>query len=211
VRGALLTFEGVEGSGKSTQAKRLVAWLKARGLDVLPSCEPGGTAIGDQIRATLLDPANRAMDGRTELFLYLASRNQLVREKVLPAIEQGRVVVLDRYAESSVAYQGGGRELGFQVVSRLNKIATASLRPDLTILVDVPVEVGRCRKDGANLDRMERERVDFHERVRESYLRLARRAPKRVRLVDGTLPADKLEMEIRCLVEEVLTRKGILS
>ena len=211
MRGALLTFEGVEGSGKSTQAKRLVAWLAARGLDVLSSCEPGGTAIGDQIRATLLDPANRDMDGRTELFLYLASRNQLVREKVLPAIERGRVVVLDRYAESSVAYQGGGRELGFQVVSRLNKIATAALRPDLTILVDVPVEVGRSRKNGANLDRMERERVDFHERVRESYLRLARRAPKRVRLVDGTLPVDKLEMEIRCLVEVVLTRKGILS
>jgi dTMP kinase len=211
VRGVLIAFEGVEGSGKSTQADRLAEHLRSKGHDVVLSREPGGTAIGEQVRDILLDPGNDRMDGRTELFLYLASRNQHVREKVLPALEAGRVVILDRFADSSVAYQGGGRELGAQVVSRLNKLATASLKPDLTVLVDVPVEVGQGRKDGSPLDRLEREKVDFHERVRQGYLKLARRAPKRCRIVDGTRPADELEPVIRELADEVLTRKGLSS
>ena len=210
MRGVLLTFEGVEGSGKSTQAERLVAWLGAQGLEVVLSREPGGTGIGEQIRDILLDPQNRQMDGRTELFLYLASRNQHVREVILPALQEGKVVVLDRFAESSAAYQGGGRELGDKPVSRLNKLATAGLRPDLTILVDVPVDVGRERKDQSTLDRLESERVEFHERVRSSYRRMARRAPKRMRMMDGTRPADELEKEIRELVEEILVRKGVI-
>ena len=211
MRGALLTFEGVEGSGKSTQARLLCDWLGGRGVDVVLSREPGGTEIGERIRTILLDPACRDMDGRTELFLYLASRNQHVREKVLPALGRGAVVVLDRFAESSLAYQGGGRMLGLQVVSRLNRLAMAALVPDRTVLVDVPVAVGRSRKEGAFLDRLEQERIEFHERVRQSYLRIARRAPKRVRVVDGTRPADELQAEVRLLVTEVLTRKGMLE
>jgi dTMP kinase len=157
----------------------------------------------------LLDPGNGLMDARTELFLYLASRNQHIREKVLPALREGKVVVLDRYAESSVAYQGGGRELGEGFVSRLNRLATAALKPDLTILVDVPVAIGRRRKRTTELDRLEQERVEFHERVRNSYLRLARRAPKRIRLLDGTKPEEELEAEVRDMVEELLLKKGI--
>lgn len=210
MRGALLTFEGVEGSGKSTQAARLVSFLRGRGLPVLFAREPGGTEIGERIRTVLLDPAGAGMDGRTELFLYLASRSQLVREKLLPALRGREVVVLDRFAESSLAYQGAGRELGLRVVSRLNKLATAGLRPDLTILVDVPVEVGRRRKDGSRLDRLERERVEFHQRVRDGYLKLARRAPKRISIVDGTRPADELQLEVRRLADEVLKRRGII-
>ena len=210
MRGVFITFEGVEGSGKSTQARLLVEHLSGRGLDCVLTREPGGTAIGDKIRDILLDPENRRMDGYTELFLYLASRNQHVREKVMPALREGKVVISDRYAESSVAYQGGGRAIGFQPVSRLNRVATAALKPDLVIVVDVPVEVGRERKNGHALDRLERERVEFHERVRSSYLRLARRAPKRMKVLDGTKPADELQREVRQLAEEVLTRKGLL-
>lgn len=211
MRGALLTFEGVEGSGKSTQAELLAAWLRERGVEVVLSREPGGTAIGERIRGVLLDVAGREMDGRTELFLYLASRNQHVREMILPALGRGAVVLLDRFADSSLAYQGGGRMLGERVVARLNKLATAGLRPELTILIDVAVDVGRRRKDGALLDRLESERVEFHQRVRESYLRLARRAPKRIRVVDGARPAEELQVEVRHLAGEVLARRGILE
>ncbi len=209
MRGVFITFEGVEGSGKSTQARRLARDLEQRGIDCILSREPGGTGIGESIRSVLLDPDNNLMDARTELFLYLASRNQHVREKVLPAVREGKVVVLDRYAESSVAYQGGGRGLSEKLVSRLNRLATAALRPDLTILVDVPIAVGRKRKRTTELDRLEQERVEFHERVRNSYLRMARRAPKRIRLLDGTKPEEELEAEVRNMVDELLSKKGI--
>jgi dTMP kinase len=137
MRGVLITLEGVEGSGKSTQAERLAKRLVTLGIPCLVSREPGGTEIGEAIRTILLDPRHRAMHGLTELFLYLASRNQHVREKVLPALASGKVVILDRYADSSAAYQGVGRELGEKLVARLNKLATAALKPDLTVLVDV--------------------------------------------------------------------------
>jgi dTMP kinase len=210
-RGVLITFEGVEGSGKSTQAERLANRLAALGVPLLCTREPGGTEIGEAIREVLLDPKHRAMHGLTELFLYLASRNQLVREKVLPAMAAGSVVVLDRFADSSTAYQGAGRELGLKPVARFNKLATAALKPDLTVLVDVPVGVGQERKGTSTLDRMEEERVEFHERVREGYLQIARRAPGRFKVVDGSLPADELERVVFRHVEELLKRKGILK
>jgi len=210
-RGVLITFEGVEGSGKSTQALRLVNWLRSRSLAVAYSREPGGTEIGERIRTILLDPACRNMDAWTELFLYLASRSQHVRELVRPALAQGRVVVLDRYLDSSVAYQGAGRELGARVVARLNKPATAALKPQLTFLFDLPVAVGRDRKGDKALDRLEQERVQFHERVRAGYLQLARRAAGRFRILDGTRPADELEAAVRQHVRELLNRKGILQ
>lgn len=211
MRGVLITFEGVEGSGKSTQADLLCRRLSGLGVEPMVSREPGGTGIGEAIRTILLDPANRAMDGRTELFLYLASRNQHVREKILPALQQGRVVLLDRFADSSVAYQGGGRELGERPVSRLNKLATAALKPDLTVLVDVPVKVGQERKRHTALDRLEREEVQFHERVRAGYLSLAKRAPGRCKIVDGTKPQADIETEVFRHVSELLKRKGILK
>ena len=211
MRGVLITFEGGEGSGKSTQAERLANRLAALGVRFLLSREPGGTEIGEAVREVLLDPRHRTMHGLTELFLYLASRNQLVREKVLPAIAAGSVVVLDRYADSSTAYQGAGRELGVKLVARFNKLATAALKPDLTVLVDVPVNVGQERKESDALDRLEQERVEFHERVREGYLQLARRAPGRFEVVDGLLPADELERVVFRHVEEMLKRKGILK
>ncbi|MBN2464389.1 dTMP kinase [candidate division WOR-3 bacterium] len=211
MRGVLVTLEGVEGSGKSTQAERLARRLTGLGVRCLSLREPGGTEIGEAIRSILLDPGYKEMHALTELFLYLASRNQLVREKVLPALDEGKVVVLDRFGDSSTAYQGFGRELGEKRVARLNKLATADLRPNQTVLVDVPIDVGRGRKASGVLDRLERERVEFHERVREGYLRVARRAPGRIKVVDGTLPADELEQSVFRHVEELLKRKGILK
>lgn len=211
MRGVFITFEGVEGSGKSTQVARLVRRLRDRGVEVVDSREPGGTAIGERIRTVLLDPGSRSMEAWTELFLYLASRSQHVRETILPALQRGRVVVLDRYGESSAAYQGGGRKLGARPVARLNRLATAALRPHLTFLVDVPVAVGMRRKQPAALDRLEQERIEFHERVRAAYLRLARRAPKRIRILDGTRPADELADEVWHAAERLLKEKGILD
>ena len=211
MRGILITFEGVEGSGKSTQAGRLAKRLAALSVPCLVSREPGGTEIGEAVRSILLDPRHREMHGLTELFLYLASRNQHVREKVLPALAAGRVVILDRFADSSLAYQGAGRELGQKLIARLNKLATAALKPNLTILVDVPVKVGQGRKETDVLDRLEQERVEFHERVRDGYLQVARRAPGRFKVVNGVLPADELEGLVFRYVEELLKRKGILK
>jgi dTMP kinase len=210
-RGVLITFEGVEGSGKSTQAERLAKRLAALDVPCLASREPGGTDIGEAIRSILLDPKNKEMHGLTELFLYLASRNQLVRDRVMPALREGKVVILDRFGDSSMAYQAHGRELGEKLVARLNKLATADLKPNHTVLVDVPVEVGQRRKASGVLDRLERERVEFHERVRRGYLRVARRAPGRFKVVDGTLSADELEQSVFRHVEELLKRKGILK
>lgn len=210
MRGTLITFEGIEGSGKSTQVERLAAYLRSRGLDCLVSREPGGTEVGEQIRTILLDPKCR-MEPLTELLLYLASRNQHVRQTVLPALQKGRVVILDRFSDSSVAYQGYGRGLGARLVSRLNKLATAGLKPNLTILVDLPVATGKQRKPDGKLDRLEQETVEFHERVRQGYLRLARRAAGRFKIVDGTLPPDRLAAEIRKPVDELLARKGLLK
>ena len=208
MRGVLVTFEGVEGSGKSTQADKLADFLRGQGMECVVSREPGGTPIGEQVRSILLDPKNRAMDGRTELFLYLASRSQHVFEKVMPAVAAGKVVILDRYAETSVAYQGAGRELGEQVVSRLNRLATHNLKADLVVVVDVPVAVGQKRKQGDELDRLEQERIEFHERVRSSYLAMARRAGRRIRVVDGRKSPDEIQADVRRLVLELLERKG---
>ncbi len=211
MRGVLITFEGVEGSGKSTQAERLAKRLATLGVPCMVSREPGGTEIGEAIRSILLNPQHSEMHGLTELFLYLASRNQHVRQKVTPALEAGKVVILDRFGDSSTAYQAAGRDLDEKLVLRLNKLATADLKPSLTVLVDVPVKVGQGRKASGVLDRLERERVEFHERVRQGYLRAARRAPGRFTIVDGTLSADELERMIFSHVEELLKRKVILK
>lgn len=206
--GTFITFEGIEGSGKSTQAQLLTDYLRKNGYEVVFSREPGGTEIGERIREILLDPKLKGMDARTELFLYLASRNQVVREKVLPALQAGKIVVLDRYADSSVAYQGYARGLGEKLVARWNKIVTGGLKPHLTIFVDVPVAVGKKRKENGALDRLEQEGVKFHERVREGYLRLARRASKRIKIVAGSRPVEEIFAEICSIVEGLLAKRN---
>jgi dTMP kinase len=189
----------------------LLKALQAQRLSCLLSREPGGTPIGERIRDILLDPASHEMHAKTELLLYLASRNQHVHEKLLPAIRQGTIAISDRFSDSSLAYQGKGRNLTLQKVSRLNKFATAGLQPDLVIVVDLPPELGRERMKNESLDRLEAEKAQFHEQVREAYLQLARRAPKRIKVFDGHKRPEPLHEEIKRTVMQLLRRKGLVS
>lgn len=175
-----VVFEGTEGSGKSTQVGLLVARLRAAGVSVLATREPGGTAIGEQIRLLLLDPGNCAMLAETETLLYAAARAQHVREVVMPALAAGVVVVSDRYVDSSVAYQGAGRGLPVAADDAIQSFATGGLKPDVRVLLDLPLSVGLQRRlASAQVDRLDAEHRSFHERVRAAFLGFARdRAPE---------------------------------
>ncbi len=204
-RGIFITFEGVEGCGKSTQVERQRARLESQGLTVMATREPGGTPIAESIRQILLDPANHAMSPTTELLLYEAARAQHVAEKILPALDSGHVVLCDRFMDSTTAYQVAGRGLDPQAVVGLHTLATAGLHPDLTILVDVPAEVGLARvAQTKTSDRIENENVEFHTRVRAAFLQIAKAAPERVRVVDGTQPMDEVTETISRLVDSVV-------
>ena len=183
-----ITFEGIEGCGKSTQAQRLAERLGSRAL---LTREPGGTAIGRAVREVLLDPANRGLVPTTELLLYFADRAQHMVEVVQPALARGRIVLCDRHVESSLAYQGYGRRLPLEAIHSLAMLATSGLRPDAIVLFDVPVELGlaRTRKRGVQ-DRLEGEVLEFHERVRAGYDALVAEEPERWLRVDGSGPPD---------------------
>jgi dTMP kinase len=206
--GRFVTFEGIEGCGKSTHASRLRDALCADGLPVLLTREPGGTAISEKIREILLDPAHEGMDPRAELLLYLASRAQVVAELLLPALESGTIVLVDRYTDSTVAYQGGGRGLDFEEIRRLNAFAARGLVPDLTFLLDLePAEgLGRITGvSGSGPDRLERETLEFHRRVREGFLALAEREPDRIVVVRTDRDLGTVSAEIRRIVSERLS------
>lgn len=187
-RGLLITFEGPEGSGKSTLIAALAERLTACGGEPMLLREPGGTDIGERIRAILLDLASHRMCAETELLLMEASRAQIVREKIVPALEAGLLVLCDRFADASVAYQGYGRRLGEKLVGELNALATGGLEPDLTFLCLVPPAVGRKRLEQRQTDRLDRETLDFHERVHEGYLALVASRPPRLVVLDATQP-----------------------
>ena len=188
-----ITFEGIDGSGKSTQIARTEAWLRGRGYDVLVSREPGGSELGEAIRDILLDPKWQAMVGKAEFFLYSASRAQLVEEIVRPHLAKPKaVVILDRYDDSSTAYQGGGREIGVEPVETVNRFATGGLVPDVTFVLDLDWETSceRRAKAGAPSDRLEMNAHDFFDRVREAYHTLCARHPERMVLLDASQPAE---------------------
>jgi dTMP kinase len=182
-RGRLITFEGPEGSGKSTQLHLLGDRLRKSGMDVLETQEPGGTPIGIQIRHVLLDAKNRELCPTAELLLMFASRAQNVDQWILPALSAGRTVLSDRFTDSTLVYQGVGRGLGADVVYDLDRIACRGLVPDLTLLIDIDTETGLAR---ARQTRMEKQGVDFHRRVRDAYRQLAADEPARVKLIDGS-------------------------
>lgn len=190
--GFFLTFEGIEGSGKTTQAQRVAEGLRAGGSRVVLTKEPGGTPISDRIRAILLDPTATAMDAMTELFLYAASRRQHVVEVIRPSLDAGMIVISDRYTDATLAYQGFGRTLDFDVLRQLNQLATGGLFPDLTLVFDLPETAGLGRARARNVElsmenegRFEAEDLRFHRRVREGYLALAAAEPKRFAVVDA--------------------------
>jgi dTMP kinase len=197
-RGAFITFEGPEGCGKSTQVERLAEKLKAEGISVLCTREPGGTRTGEQIRDILKEhgTTGEKLVPEAELFLFLASRAQLVRQVILPALESGTWVISDRYIDSTVAYQGYGRNFGPDRIMAFNSFVVGPATPDLTLLLDLDVKVGFARLDArykdqdAKHDRMELLDAAFHERMRNGYLDLARRMPDRIRVIQADAPRD---------------------
>jgi dTMP kinase len=212
-RGKFITFEGPEGGGKTTQAKRLLSRLRKEGVDVLYTREPGGTRTGEAIREILqYDKAGESLAPEAEVFLFAASRAQLVRAVILPALERGANVVCDRFADSSTAYQGYGRDFGADQIIAINKFAIGAAVPDMTFLLDVPVDLSftrlakRHQEQFDQSDRIEREERAFHERVRQGYLDIARRYPERFCLMDGSAGASELEAHIWEVVRRVLGR-----
>ncbi|TAM99555.1 MAG: dTMP kinase [Rhodanobacteraceae bacterium] len=190
MKGRLITLEGGEGAGKTTLLAGLRGHFQRIGMDVLYTREPGGTPVGEAIRALVLDPAQRGLAAETELLLMFAARAQLVREVLRPALESGRWVLCDRFTDASYAYQGGGRGVDVVCIAGLESIATGGLKPDLTLLLDLPVTHGRARANQrGDADRIEAERDDFFERVRAVYRDRAQAEPARFRVIDASLPA----------------------
>jgi dTMP kinase len=201
--GRFITFEGVDGSGKTTQFRILAQWLRERGKDVVETVEPGGTAIGRQIRRILLDPASADIQPRAELLLYFASRAQNVDQVIRPALEAGQTVLCDRFTDSTLVYQGCGRGLDTGVVRDLDRIACRGLKPDVTFLIDIDPETGLMRakrrneRTGPSESRIDEESAAFHERVRQGYLALAKAEPDRIVVIDGTAGIGEIGQQIR--------------
>ncbi len=211
-RGFFITFEGVEGSGKSTHIKRLAQFLKNQGMKVIATKEPGGTPIGEEIRKILLNPNFKNLTGKTELFLLMADRSQHIEEKIVPYLNKGYVVISDRYADSSVAYQGGGRAIDVNFIKKLNTFATDNTIPDLTILMDFDIKMGlqfaRNKNDYKKGDRIEQESLAFHKRVHDEYYRLAEEYKDRFVIIKKLDKIEDTEKEIREIVINKMKEKG---
>jgi len=203
-QGLLITLEGIDFCGKSLQANLLERNLAEKEVPVVLFREPGGTLLSERIRDLLLDRSLGPIDPLAELLLYSAARSQLVREKIRPALKEGKVVICDRFYDSSTAYQGYGRGLPIQWVKRINEMATGGLKPDLTFIIDLEPEqaLERGQRIGKPWDRMEREHAEFYRRVREGYLKIAQEEPERVRVINGKQSIDQIQKEIWQVMEQ---------
>lgn len=210
--GKFITFEGIEGCGKSTQIRLLDETLRQKGFQTVLTREPGGPAIGEAIRKILLNPKFKEMQPMTELLLYVANRAQHIEEVIKLAIAAGKIVLCDRYADSTTAYQGVARAISKKTLKEIHKIATNDFQPDLTILLDLPVPEGLKRirrrqnhsQEQATLDRFEKETMVFHEKVRQGYLTLAKEEPKRIKIIDASKTSEEIHQQIFGEVKKVL-------
>jgi dTMP kinase len=216
VPGTFITFEGIDGSGKSTQLRLLGNFLLANGCDALLTREPGGTTLGLRLRAALLD-AMEEVDPLTELLVFAADRAQHVRRVLRPALEAGRVVISDRYADATVAYQGAGRGFSPELISQIVQLATEGLKPDLTLLFDLPIAESTNRTarrssgkstGKTSRDRLDIEDADFHTRVRDAYLQIARAEPERVKLIDTSGPVEQTHEHVKEIIVPFLQSRG---
>lgn len=204
MHGLFITFEGIEGSGKSTQVKLLTTYLKAKKLPYITTREPGGTPIAETIRKILLDPLCAEMLPETELLLYNASRAQHTGELILPALKTGKIVISDRYYDSTYAYQGAARSLNCDVIDALTAFATFNTTPDLTVLLDLPANEGLARIGNRELDRLEQEDLRFHQKVREQFLFIAKKSPIRYLVIDAQKKPEEINREIIQRIEVLL-------
>jgi len=201
----LITFEGIEGSGKSTQIKLVAEYFVKKNVPIIVTQEPSGTDIGRKIGSILFNSEHYYMCAETEMFLFCAARAQHVREKIMPALEQNKVVLCDRFSDATYAYQGAGRGLDHEFIKLINDYSALHLKPGLTLLFDLPVEIGLQRatdrnnhlKEPSSIDRFERENIDFHRRIREGYLNILRNDPQRFRLIDANQDVNAIQEEVR--------------
>ena len=203
--GIFISMEGPDGAGKTTQIELLKAYLENKGYEILITREPGGTKISEAVRNIILDRSNSEMDYMTEALLYASARAQLVAEVIKPAIAAGKAVISDRFVDSSAVYQGMARGLGVENVYKINEFAIQGMMPKLTIHLDLPASVGIMRKKNqAELDRIELEKAEFHEKVAEGYRQLAKMSPQRIYTIDATLPVEEIHKLILSKLEEIL-------
>jgi dTMP kinase len=203
-----ITFEGVDGAGKSTQLKLLLEYLQEKGIAYIFTREPGGTPLAERVREILLNPVHDGMSVVTEAFLFAGGRADHVQNVIRPALQEGKVVICDRYIDSSMVYQGYAGGMPLEFLTQINEMATGSLKPHRTIVLDLDPEVARERRVAMAADRMEQKSEWFHEQVREGYRELAKAEPRRVKIVDASGSVEAVQAQIRSLVNEVLPRPG---
>jgi dTMP kinase len=210
-----ITFEGVEGSGKTTQIRRLKRYLTQKGIPCKVTREPGGSPIGEKIRKILLNPDHREMVPLSELLLYEAARSQHVKEVIGPFLKKGRVILCDRFSDATIAYQGYGRGVDLRLIKKLNRLSTQGIKPDVTFLLDCPSGVGLKRAllrnrslRGEKEDRFEREKIQFHHRVRRGYLSIAKKEPHRVKVIDTRQGEKRVFQKIQKIVDELIGSLG---
>lgn len=205
MKGIFITVEGTDGSGKSTQINLLMDYLKSKGCDIVFTREPGGTQISEKIREIILDVGNKEMTGTTEALLYAAARAQHVEEKIIPAVNAGKIVICDRFVDSSIAYQGAARGLGSDVIMQINKFALGGIMPDITLFFNLSPEKGILRKKNEReLDRMESEKLEFHKKVYNGYKYLCAEYPERIKVIDADDTVENVHEVVVNMIDQLL-------